>query len=212
MPTNNKNYPNSQLFGCGVLMLVIECLYPSSCLCPLMQCFVVFLRGINVGGHIVVKEKLKEVFASMSFTNISTYKQSGNVIFETDQTNQAELTGKIQEQLRSALGFEVPVVLRTLPQLRAIIEQQPFKDQSSENTSFLVTFLPKEYSVFPLPLPATIPKSTAQIISANSTEVFSVTHGGGEGALPNPFLESKLKVKATTRNLNIVREITEKFG
>jgi hypothetical protein len=43
-------------------------------------------------------------------------------------------------------------------------------------------------------------------------EVFSVTHGGGEGALPNPFLEVKLKVKATTRNLNTIREILEKHG
>ncbi len=65
---------------------------------------------------------------------------------------------------------------------------------------------------FPFQLPATIPKSTAQVILAKGTEVFSVTHGGGEGALPNQFIESKLKVKATTRNLNIIREIIEKYG
>lgn len=39
-----------------------------------------------------------------------------------------------------------------------------------------------------------------------------MTHGGGEGGLPNPFLEFKLKVKATTRNLNVIREIVEKYG
>ena len=38
-----------------------------------------------------------------------------------------------------------------------------------------------------------------------------MTHGGGEGGLPNPFLESKLKLKATTRNMNIIAEIVEKF-
>jgi hypothetical protein len=43
------------------------------------------------------------------------------------------------------------------------------------------------------------------------TEAFSVTHGGGEGALPNPFLEAKLKVKATTRNINTIMEIVEKY-
>jgi hypothetical protein len=61
-------------------------------------------------------------------------------------------------------------------------------------------------------LPLEIPKSTAQIIFATGMEVFSVTHGGGEGALPNPFLEANLKVKATTRNLNTIREICEKHG
>ena len=64
---------------------------------------------------------------------------------------------------------------------------------------------------FPLKLPLTIPKSTAQIISVKGNEVFSVTHGGGEGGLPNPFLESKLKLKATTRNMNTIAEIVEKF-
>lgn len=50
------------------------------------------------------------------------------------------------------------------------------------------------------------------MISFSGREIFSVTHGGGEGAMPNPFIESKLKVKSTTRNLNVVKEILEKFG
>ena len=75
-----------------------------------------------------------------------------------------------------------------------------------------MTFLAVAPAKFPVELPTTIPKSTAQVISAKGTEVFSVTHGGGEGALPNPFMESKLKVKATTRNMNVIREIVEKFG
>ena len=52
-----------------------------------MPRFVVFLRAINVGGHNVVKGKLQEAFVSMGFREVSTYKQSGNVIFETDIAN-----------------------------------------------------------------------------------------------------------------------------
>ena len=177
-----------------------------------MHRFVAFLRGINVGGHIVVKEKLKEAFTSLGFQNVSTYKQSGNVIFETDLANPQEIKAKIEEKLSSILGYEVAVFVRTIPQLKSIISLDPFKDQDMEGTSFLVTFLATEPTNFPLQLPMTIPKSTAQVISAKDAEVFSVTHGGGEGALPNPFLESKLKVKATTRNLNIIREIVEKYS
>ena len=76
----------------------------------------------------------------------------------------------------------------------------------------MVTFLPTAVIHFPLQLPLTIPKSTARVVSAKDAEVFSVTHGGGEGALPNPFLESKLKTKATTRNMNIIRQIVEKYS
>jgi uncharacterized protein (DUF1697 family) len=177
-----------------------------------MRRFVVFLRGINVGGHIVVKERLKEVFTSLGLQNVSTYKQSGNVIFETDIVNPQEIKSKIVVKLRSLLGYEVAAFMRTIPQLKGIIDLDPFKNKDKEGTSFLVTFLAIEPANFSLQMPMTIPKSTAQVISAKGTEVFSVTHGGGEGALPNPYLESKLKMKATTRNMNIIREIVEKYA
>jgi hypothetical protein len=61
-------------------------------------------------------------------------------------------------------------------------------------------------------LPLTIPKSKAQIISANGREIFSVTHGGGEGGLPNQFLESKLKMKATTRNMNVIVGLVKRYS
>ena len=108
------------------------------------------------------------------------------------------------------LGYCVAVFIRTFPHLKSIIDKEPFKGQEKEDSSFLVTMLPNAPPIFPLQLPLTIPKSTAQVISTQGTEVFSVTHGGGEGALPNPFIESKLKMKATTRNFNIIREIVEK--
>ena len=174
-----------------------------------MHRFVVFLRGINVGGHIVLKEKLKEAFTSLGFQEVSTYKQSGNVIFKTELANQQVIKAKIETKLHSLLGYEVATFVRTIPQLKSILDLDPFKNQDKVGPSYLVTFLANTPVNFQLQLPMTIPKSTAQIISAKGTEVFSVTNGGGEGALPNPFLESKLKIKATTRNLNVIREIVE---
>ncbi len=172
-----------------------------------MSIFVVLLRGINVGGHIVKKQQLEEVFASLGFQNISTYRQSGNVIIETSETETEEIRKRIESKLAVVLGYNVAVFLRTIPELRKLIELQPFKDQEKEGASFLVTFLATTPQDFPFQLPFTIPKSTALILSTNGREIFSVTHGGGEGGLPNRFLESKLKMKATTRNMNIVMGI-----
>ena len=177
-----------------------------------MTRFVAFLRGINVGGHIVKKEKLQEFFDSLGFQKISTYKQSGNVIFETTIANAEEIQDKIATKLNSMLNYNVAVFVRTIPQLNSIINQEPFKGQETKGSSFLVTFLPIKEIIFLLKLPLTIPKSTAQIISAKGTEIFSITHGGGEGALPNSFVELKLNVKSTSRNLNILIEIVEKYG
>ncbi len=173
---------------------------------------VAFLRGINVGGHIVRKDKLVDCFASLGLKSISVYKQSGNVIFEADSVNIGEVAAKIEDKLRAELGYGVPVFIRTIAHLQNVTKQDSFRGQGREGASFLVTFLAEMPAVFPLQLPLTIPRSTAQIISLGNLEVFSVTHGGGEGALPNSFLESKLKMKATTRNINVVKEIVEKYG
>jgi uncharacterized protein (DUF1697 family) len=176
-----------------------------------MSHYVAFLRGINVGGRVVVKSTLQKAFSDIGFQNVSTYKQSGNVIFETDIANPEEVKAKIENKLYSALGYRIAVFIRTIPQLTQILHLDPFKNQSEEGASFLVTFLPSVQAELPFQLPLIIPKSTAQILSVIGSEFFSVTHGGGEGALPNPYLESKLKVKATTRNMNIIRAIVEKY-
>jgi len=176
-----------------------------------MNRLVAFLRGINVGGRVVKKEQLIEVFRSLGFSNVVTYKQSGNVIFETNADDLREITGNIERKLRQVLGYDVAVLVRSVTQLKAILQKNPFKDQKEESTSYLVTLLPAPISNLPFHLPLIIPKSTAKISFATSTEIFSETHGGGEGALPNPFVESKLKIKATTRNLNIIAEIVAKY-
>jgi uncharacterized protein (DUF1697 family) len=177
-----------------------------------MPRFVAFLRGINVGGHIVKKERLQEAFTASGFQDVSTFRQSGNVIFETTGSSSELARDKVEAVLQRMLGYEVPVFVRTLVGLKKIVELDPFKGLESDGASFLVTLLPSPLARFPLDLPITIPRSTAEVIAASGAEVFSVTHGGGEGALPNPFLESKLKVKTTTRNMNVVRDIVERFG
>jgi uncharacterized protein (DUF1697 family) len=175
-----------------------------------MNRFVAFLRGINVGGHIVVKATLQKVFGDLGFRNVSVYKQSGNVIFDTEQTADG-LAEKIEAALKAAVGFDVPVFLRSLTDLKEIVACDPFKGQNIEGSSYLVTFLASKPGAFPFQFPVTIPKSTAQVIGAYGAEVFSETHGGGEGALPNPYIEKALKCKATTRNIHIIEEIVGKF-
>jgi len=176
-----------------------------------MDRFVAFLRGINVGSHIVTKEQLKDTFTSLGFHNVSTFGQSGNVIFETNNLAPEEIKTKIENYLRTTLSYEVSVFVRTIPQLKSVIHLNPLKDHVDEGTSSLVTFLSIVPAKVKFQLPLTIPKSTAQILIMSGSEVYSTTHGGGEGALPNPFLESKLKIKATTRNINTIRRIVEKY-
>ena len=175
-----------------------------------MPCFVVFLRAINVGGHNVVKGTLQDAFSSLGFSNVSTFKQSGNVVFETEVADPEEIKAKVKQKLCLVLGYEVGVFVRTPSQLKKLLKTEPFQRKEETDVTFQVTFLEKALESFPLKLPLTIPNSTAEIISTQGTEVFSVTRGHGDGGKPNPFLESKLKMQATTRNWNVVSEIVKK--
>jgi len=177
-----------------------------------MALAVAFLRGINVGGRVVKKEKLVDVFTKLGFEDVSTYKQSGNMVFDTSEPGNERDRAKIEDRLRKALGYDVPAFIRTLEYLKKMVEKGPPGRRKSAGTSFLVTFLP-DLLPNPLPdLPLVIPGSTAKIVSASGLEVYSLSHGGGEGGLPNQFLEAKLKVKTTTRNMNVVREIVQRYG
>jgi uncharacterized protein (DUF1697 family) len=177
-----------------------------------MARFAAFLRGINVGGRTVKKEQLQAAFGALGLRDVSTFRQSGNVIFEAD-TDVTALKQQIEAKLHEMLGYDVAVFIRTRPELHEIIAHAPYKTPAPQGTSYLVTLLEAPPpAAFTAPLPATIPQSTAQIYTVHHTEIYSETHGGGEGALPNPYLETKLKVKATTRNLNVIRTLSEKFS
>jgi len=172
--------------------------------------YVAFLRGINVGGHnIVPKVKLLNVFVSLGYLHVCVYKQSGNIIFQTEQTNEEVIRKGIQKELHALLDKDIEVFLRSLSYLQELVKSNPFENVDSKNASFLVTFFP----IAPAPptpaFPIKIPKTNAEIIKFNKTEAYSVTHGFGEGEKSNPFLEKTLKTKATTRNWNIIKEIVQ---
>jgi len=176
-----------------------------------MTRFAAFLRGVNVGGHVVTKDTLQKTFEDLGFEEVTTFRQSGNMIFEGGRLKPEQARTRVENALRRRVGYDVGVFIRTFEDLTKMLKSAP-KGPGREGTSLLVTLLPSPTAKFPLPIPTTIPNSTALIVSASGAEVFSQTHGGGEGALPNPFLESKLKVKATTRNVNVIREIVERYG
>ena len=176
-----------------------------------MTRYVAFLRGINVGGHnIIKKETLQNAFTSLGFTDVSTYKQSGNVIFETDLKDPEAIRKTIQEKLNQLVGGEIAVFVRTVAQLGELVKSNPFKNQDTEGTSFLITFMSNKQTNFTLP--TNIPKSTAEIIHLKAFEAYSVTRGHGDGGKPNPFIESTFKTQATTRNLNTIKEIFQAYN
>ena len=87
--------------------------------------YVALLRGINVGGKNLVRmDALAAWFEAQGFAGVRTYIQSGNVLFASGERAPA-LVPRIEAGLSEAFGYRASLVLRSLPQLRAVVRGAP---------------------------------------------------------------------------------------
>lgn len=90
------------------------------------QTYLALLRGINVGGRNIIKmAELKACFEAEGFGSVSTYIQSGNVVFTTAGAQSATLTSQIEKMLRAAFDYQANVVLRTHRQMQTVVSEAP---------------------------------------------------------------------------------------
>lgn len=81
---------------------------------------------MNVGGHRLTNDALRAHFTAMGFSDVASFRASGNVVFATHAEPPDEVARRIERGLASALGYEVPTFIRTAQELRAIASEQPF--------------------------------------------------------------------------------------
>ena len=105
---------------------------------------IAFLRGINVGGHRVKMDQLRELFEELGFEDVATFIASGNVIFSASPRDVAALEGEIERHLARRLGYEVATFIRSPAELEAIAAFEPSgRGEGGQSASSLyVIFLP----------------------------------------------------------------------
>lgn len=106
--------------------------------------YVALLRGINVGGNTkIAMSELKTVFESLEFENVTTYINSGNVIFTT-QNDPRTLDALIENAIKEAFQLSVPVVVKEKDSILSITKSVSleFTNDSEQKTDVL--FLWKE--------------------------------------------------------------------
>jgi uncharacterized protein (DUF1697 family) len=103
---------------------------------------VAFLRAINVGGHTVKMDRLRQLFEELGLERVETLIASGNVIFESVANDVVELERSIETHLRQALGYEVATFVRSADEVAAVAAYQPFAESAIDAAHALyVAFL-----------------------------------------------------------------------
>jgi len=178
-----------------------------------MPQYIAFLRGINVGGHRVKMDRLRELFEGIGLRDVSTFIGSGNVVFSADSSDVRCLRAEIERCLADGLGYDVPTFLRTPAQLSEIVPVEPLEAVESGQSQ------PSAYVIF-LHAPATAEmRSALEGLSSemdefrfSGAEVFWLIQGKlSESPLFSSGLEQAFRGESTTmRNMNTLRRLVSK--
>lgn len=104
--------------------------------------YVALLRAINVGGNALIKmADLKKAFDEEGYTNILTYIQSGNVIFESESTNSKKIEDNLEKALSKRFQYSSKVVVLSEIQFRQVLADIPKRWQKEQDLRCYIAFV-----------------------------------------------------------------------
>jgi uncharacterized protein (DUF1697 family) len=176
-----------------------------------MPAIVCLLRGVNVGGHNIIKmDALRSLCASLKLQNPQTLLQSGNVVFQSTEANLQKLSRRIEDAVEKTHSFRPTVILRTASELRQVIAANPFAgrpglDPGKLHVSFLAAKPTAESAKKALDLPC-----APDELHIGARELYMYfPNGMGRPTLSIPKVERILGTQGTARNWNTVNKLME---
>ncbi len=108
-----------------------------------MKKYIALLRGINVGGHHKVPmAELKAEMSQWGYKSIVTLLNSGNIVFESDDSELVRVESALQSQLENHFGFAIPVICVNADEISDLVSDNPFEGvETNENIRLYLTFL-----------------------------------------------------------------------
>ncbi len=173
-----------------------------------MPKYISILRGINVGGkRKLLMTELKELYKELDFESISSYIQSGNLIFNCSETNTTLIESLISDAIFERFGYKVPVIVKSSKDWKEIIRSNPFTNK--EINSLHITLLKEEPSEVLAQAFESIDFAPEQFRLIGQCIYIKCQGKYHQSKLSNAAIEKHLKVEATTRNWKTAIKLTE---
>jgi uncharacterized protein (DUF1697 family) len=104
--------------------------------------YAALLRGIAPSGKNMTNDKLRRVFEGLGFEGVSSVLSSGNIVFHSAATDVPALENRVEAALTSELGLSSRTIIRAHPDLRALVDSDPFPGLTHGRGTYLTaTFL-----------------------------------------------------------------------
>ncbi len=168
--------------------------------------YVAFLRGINVSGKNQINMgELVTAFEKLGYTRVSSYLNTGNIIFEIADTSSEALEAEIESMINATFQLEIGVIVKDKAAVEAIVANYPFDADDVKNR--YVSLFKGEAADDLIPsIEAVMLETDAYQLVGNLVYLYVPT-GYGKTKLNNTYLEKKTKLMATTRNLNTFEKL-----
>ena len=171
---------------------------------------VALMRGINVGGkNMLPMKNLAEMFREVGCTDVRTYIQSGNVIFDVLPALVKTISGHITNRIEELFGLRIPVILRTAGEMATTSRNNPYMKTGTDEKLLYVFFLahlPARENVSKLDPGRSVPDS----FSVHDREIYvNLPNGAARTKLTNAWFDTKLATTSTARNWRTVLTLTQ---
>jgi uncharacterized protein (DUF1697 family) len=104
-----------------------------------MTKFVALFRGINVGkAKRIAMADLRALLESLGYGGVRTLLNSGNAVFSAPDAPQARHAQAIQEAVRSQLGVDALVVVKSAKDMAAVVAGNPLIEHADDASRLLV--------------------------------------------------------------------------
>jgi uncharacterized protein (DUF1697 family) len=169
---------------------------------------VAFLRAINVGTtNRITMLKLSALFESAGCSRVSSYLQSGNMIFDADGKPD-EVAGRIEAELVAAGLKKADVILRTPKELSALIKRNPFAKYDAETYKFSVSFLKSTPTA--TPTERLIKDGVEMCLLDDRTVCLVIPHSAALSGGASTVIDKPWGTASTTRWWNVVEKVSER--
>lgn len=174
-----------------------------------MNLWIALFRGINVGGrHILPMKALKSLLQEMGCSDVSSYIQSGNVVFRNGETQARVLEAKISQLVNAGFGFAPQVLLLTIDQLTLAHSANPFPAGESEPKTLHLFFLAEDARNVDMPALDALKSTTEQFQLIDRVFYLHAPDGIGRSKLA-ARVERHLGVATTARNWRTVEKVLQ---
>jgi uncharacterized protein (DUF1697 family) len=176
-----------------------------------MSVYISLLRGINVSGQKKIQmRELKSLYESLGFENVSTYIQSGNVVFSSNENDESKLANLISAKIRKVFSYEVSVIIRSKEYWKNLIAKNPFlKKDNTDIKKMHVTILSHQPEEINTDIFDKVKFDSEEYVIKEKEIYLYFPEGYGRTKLSNNYIEKKLKIAATTRNWNTVNKLMD---